>query len=401
MKPLSVYVHIPFCTRKCGYCDFNVYAGLGRLKGAYANAVVAEVEAWREVLAARRVVSVAFGGGTPGEMPPDAIAAILDAICATADVAPDAEVTLEANPGTTSGEAFRALRAAGVNRLSLGAQSFHADELRFLDRIHAADAIEASVRLARDAGFDNVNLDLIYGLPGQSGDRWLASLNRALVLAPEHLSLYALTVEEQTPLAVRIRRGLVDEPDPDLAANLYELATGTLAAAGYEQYELSNWCRPGYRSRHNLAYWTDREYVGLGAGAHGYLDGVRYENVAHPREYVRRCAGAGVRRPYVAASTQHAPVFATDAAEWVALRLRLLEGFRPEEFEARFGCTLADLAGRALARCEQDGIIEWAGGRLHLTRRGRLFHGEVAARVLAEARQKVARMEVAAPSAGG
>ncbi|GAB4337668.1 MAG: radical SAM family heme chaperone HemW [Dehalococcoidia bacterium] len=401
MKPLSVYVHIPFCTLKCGYCDFNVYAGLGRLKDVYADAVISEVAAWRGLLSARQVVSIGFGGGTPGEMPPTAIAAIIDAIRATADVATDAEVSLEANPGTTPADAFGALRAAGVNRISLGAQSFHDDELRFLDRIHAADAIEASVRLARDAGFDNVNLDLIYGLPGQTERRWLASLDRALALAPEHLSLYALTVEERTPLAVRIRRGLVDDPDPDLAAHLYEVATDVLAAAGYEQYELSNWCRPGYRSRHNLAYWTDREYVGLGAGAHGYIEGARYENVAHPREYIRRCADPVKRRPYVAASTRYEPVFATDAAEWVALRLRLLEGFPPLEFEARFGSTLDDVAGAALARCEQEGLIERAEGRLQLTRRGRLFHGEVAARVLAQVQQRAARMQVASPSAGG
>lgn len=402
MKPLAVYVQIPFCTLKCGYCDFNVYAGLGRLKEAYAGAVVTETEAWHAAFAGRSVASIGFGGGTPGEMPAEAVAAIIEAVRAHAAVDADAEITLEANPGTTSGEAFRALRAAGVNRISLGAQSFDDAELRFLDRIHSAEAIGASVALARAAGVDNVNLDLIYGLPGQPVQRWRATLQQALALDPDHLSLYALTVEERTPLAVRIRRGTVAGVDSDLAATLYEVATDVLAGAGFEQYELSNWARPGRRSRHNLAYWTDRDYVGLGAGAHGYLDGARYENVAHPREYMRRLAEAAPPGPYAAAEKRYPPSFVTDAAEWVALRLRLLDGLAPAEFRARFDLDLDALAGAAVARCVDDAILEQVGGRLRLTHRGRLFHGEVAARLLVAMQQASARdPRVASPAGAG
>ena len=274
MKPLAVYVHIPFCVRKCGYCDFNAHAGMDALKGEYADAVVAEMRAWRAALGERRVTSIALrgrharGDGARGES-----GAIVAAVREAWPVDEGAEIGLEANPGTTSGADLRALVAAGVTRVSFGAQSFEPDALRFLDRIHTPEAIASSVRLAREAGIASVNLDLLYGLPGQTMAAWVAGIERALALAPDHLSLYALTVEDGTPLAASVDSGAVTMPDADLVADMYECATDLLAADGIVQYELSNWARPGHESRHNQAYWRHADYLGLGAGAHGFVDG--------------------------------------------------------------------------------------------------------------------------------
>lgn len=380
-RPLAVYVHIPFCTYKCGYCDFNAYAGLDALKVSYGEALVREVRANGPLFAGRAVTSIGFGGGTPSEVPPEQIAAVIAAIARAATLPPDAEVTLEANPGTCTAESFRALRSADVTRLSLGAQSFDPGELRFLDRIHSPEANAAAVRLARGAGFSSVGLDLIFGLPGQSIERWRMSLETAVALGVDHVSAYALTVEDGTPLARRVRRGEVTMPDEDTVADLYEVATDTLAAAGFEQYELSNWSRPGHESRHNRTYWTDGDYLAIGAGAHGYLNGERYENVAHPRDYIAALTGPEPGA-FPAASRRYTPDLATAMSDWLSLRLRLVEGFESGEFAARFGAGPLEVAGPVLDDCAQARVLALAP-RIRLTRAGRLLHGEVAARLLA------------------
>lgn len=379
MKPVSVYVHIPFCTIKCGYCDFNAYAGMDALKPAYRDALLAEIAASRELLAGREIVTVGFGGGTPGEVPAADIASVLDALRSTAPFAAGAEVTFEANPGTASLSQFTALREAGVTRLSLGAQTFDQARLQFLDRIHSVEAVGASVRAARRAGFESVSLDLIYGIPGETLEAFRADIDAALALQPDHISCYALTVEEGTPLARRVSRGEVIMPSDELDADMYELACARLAEEGFEQYELSNWALPGHRSRHNLAYWTDRDYLGIGAGAHGYVDGVRYENIAHPRAYIAAMAKDPAERPI---AEVHELDLATRMSDWLALRLRLVEGFDPALFEQRFGRTLQQACGLALERLGRAGILESTPSRLRLSPRGRLLHGEVAATLL-------------------
>lgn len=380
MTPLAVYVHIPFCTVKCGYCDFNAYAGMDALKPSYRDALVAEISAWAGALGARAVASIAFGGGTPGEVPASDIAAIVDAVRAAWPVAPRAEVSLEANPGTTDGAHFSALRAAGVTRLSLGAQSFDAAELAFLDRIHSPEAITAAFHTARHAEFESVSLDLIYGLPGQSLRRSQDNLHRAFALEPDHISLYALTIEPGTPLASRIGRGEVTAPDPDLVADMYEWSVATLAAAGFEHYEISNWAMPGHRSRHNQAYWTDGDYVGIGAGAHGYVDGVRFENIAHPRAYISR-TGTLYADGRAIADT-YRPEGTMSRTDWLTARLRSLDGFEPSEFAVRFGESLDDAVGEPLNAAHAAGLMELTP-RVRLTERGCLLHGEIAARFLA------------------
>jgi oxygen-independent coproporphyrinogen-3 oxidase len=389
MRPLAVYVHIPFCTVKCGYCDFNAYSGMDNLKDAYGAALVAEVHANAPLIAGRAITSIGFGGGTPGEVPAAHIGAVVAAILEHGRVQPGAEVTLEANPGTLDGPALHALRAAGVTRLSIGAQSFHANELRFLDRIHSPEATAAALELARRAGFESVGLDLIYGLPGQTREAWMESLDTAIRLSPDHVSIYALTVEEGTPLARRVRKGEVVPLDPDAVADLYEAATDRLAAAGYLQYELSNWARPGHHSRHNMVYWTDGDYLAIGAGAHGYLGGERYENAAHPRAYI---AAIEARPPStrLALASSYRPDAVTAMADWFSLRLRLIEGFDEPEFGARFGVALGKVSGLVLDDCLSAGVLE-REPRVRLTRTGRLLHGEVSARFLAHLKNTLPR----------
>ena len=394
-RPIAVYVHIPFCTVKCGYCDFNAYAGMDALKPAYLEALLAEIRANAPLLEGRTIASVGFGGGTPGELPAAHIATVLDALRNTAPFAPGAEVTLEVNPGTSSPAHLNALRAAGVTRLSIGAQSFDPAELAFLDRIHSPEATAATVAAARAAGFTSVSLDLMYGLPGQPLERWLATVRAALALQPDHLSLYALTIEPGTPLARRVERGEVTPADPDLTADMYEAASDLLETAGFEQYELSNWARPGHQSRHNRAYWTDADYLALGAGAHGYLAGERYANIDHPRAYIDAVACNAPRGPRPALAAVTTPPHPAHVADWLALRLRLLEGFHPGEFESRWSLSLEAAAGTVLADAEAAGLLE-RSPRVRLTRRGRLLHGELAARLLAHLDRTLPR---AAPAA--
>ena len=394
-RPLAVYVHIPFCVRVCGYCDFNTYAGMDAVKDAYTAAVVDEVGAWAPHIPGREVTSIAFGGGTPGEMPAESLVSIIEAVRAAAPLAPDAEISLEANPGTTSAPALRDLAAAGVNRISFGAQSFDPDELAFLDRVHTPEATAASLHLAREAGIPSVNLDLMYGLPGQTPTAWGATLRNALDLAPDHLSLYALTVEPGTPLDGRVEHGEVTPLDPDAVAAMYEEATEHLATGGYRQYELSNWARPGHESRHNRVYWTWGDYLGIGAGAHGFLAGERFENVAHPRDYID-----AVRRDGRAIAEAVRPDPATSMSDWLALRLRLVEGFDPAEFATTFGGPLEAAAGPPLNACRSAGLLEDSRGRLRLTARGRLLHNEVAVRVMLHLQERAGQSPASARGGG-
>ncbi|MCH7812026.1 MAG: radical SAM family heme chaperone HemW [Chloroflexi bacterium] len=388
-EPLSLYVHIPFCTAKCGYCDFNSYAGQEHQIPAYTDALVKEAELWRSAAAGRPIATVFFGGGTPSLMPLADLRSIMDALHNAYAFAPGAEVTLESNPGSLDEAYARGLIDLGFNRLSIGVQSFHDDELRALERLHSAEEARRAYRAARAAGIDNINLDLIYGLPEQPIERWQESVEEALALAPEHLSLYALTVEEGTPLAHSVARGRTPAPDPDAQADQYEWTQDRLAATGYEHYEISNWSRPGRRCLHNLTYWESREYLALGAGAHSYLDGVRFANAALPTQYLALVeeswrelqAGDGKTsmRQIVSGETITPALAMADA---LILGLRLIDGVGIDEFGARFGVDpLAEL-GEQLRPSLENGLLEIAGNRLRLTVRGRLLANEVFVRLL-------------------
>jgi oxygen-independent coproporphyrinogen-3 oxidase len=363
------------------------------LEPAYSAALVRELAHWRPLWQTDGLRTVFFGGGTPSELPLELLEPVVDAF--RRGLLPGAEVTLEANPGTIDEGYLRGLRALGVNRLSIGVQSFDDAELRFLERIHDSAEAVAGFEAARLAGFDNVNLDLIYGLPDQTLDGWRRSLERALELAPEHLSLYALTVEPDTALEHNVRRGLVRPLEPDLVADMYELNLELTAAAGYEQYELSNFARPRRECRHNLTYWRTQPYVGAGCGAHGFVGRTRYANLASPKVYVEamedgntsppapplRGEGSSEREswPGWVWSREEQPE-ARLASDWLIMGLRLNEGVYLPEFHARFGVALFD-AFPVLPDL-YEGLLEVDCERLRLTPRGRLLHSEVAIELL-------------------
>lgn len=379
MRPLAVYLHIPFCTVKCGYCDFNAYAGMDRLKDQYALALVEELRRWGEILGPREIHSVFLGGGTPGEMTPDQVARFIEAVRLLGPFVDDCEVTLEANPATVLQEHLPALREAGITRLSLGAQSFHPHELQFLDRIHSPQAAAACARAARAQGFASVSMDLIYGLPGQEPATFMSSLEQALAVGTDHLSLYALTVEPGTPLAARVESGAIEPADPDVVAEMYDLASARLEAAGFEHYEISNWARPGHRSRHNLAYWTDAEYLGAGAGAHGYVGGERYDNIAHPRQYIGALSSKGTTLPINHAYT---PNLSMRLVDWLETGLRRLEGFTFAGFEAAFRMPFPPVLHNALEPMLDAGLLVQDQSGMRLTERGLLLQNEIVATVL-------------------
>jgi oxygen-independent coproporphyrinogen-3 oxidase len=299
------------------------------------------------------------------------------------DIAPDAEWTLEANPTELSLEHLTGLRASGINRISMGVQSMHADELALLDRQHSPERVVEAVRDARAAGFENLNLDLIFGLIGQPLERWQQTLEQVLDLAPEHLSCYALTVEPNTALFYQVSKGLLPEPDPDVAADQYEWTRERLAQAGYEQYEISNWALPGLDCRHNLYYWRADPYLGLGAGAHSFFAGRRMANVDAPNRYVdavnasyeeRRATGRGQLQQIAGGETPDDELLRSDA---MILGLRLMEGIDEAAFRDRFGVSVEDAFGPAIERHTGFGLLEHVDGRYRLTDRGLLLANEV------------------------
>ena len=370
----GLYVHIPFCRSRCRYCSFNSYMGLEGLIPRYVSALIAEAQGWAGAI---EVDTIYFGGGTPSLLSAGQLGDILGALRRAFVVDPGAEITVEVNPGTASAGSLAAMRALGVNRVSLGVQSLDDRELGMLGRIHTAAEAVAAFEMARGS-FDNVSIDLLYGLPGQGLGRWRRTLERALGLGPEHLSLYPLSVEEGTPLAQAIAQGRMSPPDADLAAEMYQLAEEALGA--YCHYELSNWARPGRECRHNLAYWYNLPYLGLGAGAHSCLGGSRFHNVASPREYIARVAGEVPGEGAIAGSEPIAE--ALEMAETMILGLRLEEGVGLDRLALRFG-------GDAVARYRSQidelkclGLLEEGEGHVRLTARGRLLGNEAFLRFL-------------------
>ncbi|MBI4306139.1 MAG: radical SAM family heme chaperone HemW [Chloroflexi bacterium] len=285
---IGLYVHIPFCETKCPYCDFNTYAGIEPLIPEYVLALRKELRIWGSLLGRPTVGTVFLGGGTPSYLPAEALESVVGTMRDAFELLPDAEVTMEANPDDCSPAKLADARGAGLNRISIGVQSLDDRLLKSLGRRHDAAQAVSAARTARSAGFKNVNLDLMFGLPDQSLAHWEDSLAGVMELAPDHVSLYALTLEPNTPLAAWVKAGKVADPDPDLAADMYEHAEDVMASAGFRHYEISNWARPGFESRHNLVYWTNGPYLGVGPGAHSHLRATRFANLKSPREYIRR-----------------------------------------------------------------------------------------------------------------
>jgi oxygen-independent coproporphyrinogen-3 oxidase len=374
---LGLYIHIPFCQAKCSYCDFNSYAGLESLFDDYTAAVAQEIAQ----AGPARVTTIYMGGGTPTVLPLSHLTRILHEIHRAFAVVANAEVSIEANPGTVTPDELGGLAAQGVNRLSLGVQSFDDRELRLLGRIHsAADAVRV-FHYARQAGFVNINLDLLYGLPGQPLSSWRASLERALDLRADHLSLYALTIEENTRLATAIAGGKLPAPDPDLAADMYELAQEFLCTAGFVHYEISNWARtPDLLCQHNQTYWRNEPYLGIGAGAHSWRDGRRWSNIPSPADYVTQVLGGG--KPIAAEETIHP---ALEMGETMIMGLRLLEeGVTFERFRRRFDLDLQVEFADALEELARLGLIQTSQEQVKLSARGRLLGNQVFSRFLPE-----------------
>ena len=392
--PISLYLHIPFCSLKCAYCDFNSYAGLDALVEPYCDALISEIRLWGEIASGRPVPTVFFGGGTPSLLPLPQIGRIMASLHESFSLDVNTEVSLEANPGTIDLNYLRGLRSAGINRISFGVQSFHDGELRALDRIHSAEEAKQCYHWAREAGFQRINLDLIYGLPEQALDRWESTLEQALALEPDHLSLYALTVEEGTKLASDVEHGRASAPDGDTQAAMYEWSCERLAEAGYKQYEISNWCRPGQECRHNLVYWRNGEWLGLGAGAHSHWSGFRFADVYSPRQYIEKVretisstldtvAGpAEVLEAMQQITWIEEQSLETAMADTAILALRLNEGLDVAGFSRRFGKTPEAAWGPSLDEVREASLLAREDGHLQLTSRGRLLANEVFVRLL-------------------
>ncbi|MDP6823183.1 MAG: radical SAM family heme chaperone HemW [Dehalococcoidia bacterium] len=381
---LSLYVHIPFCETKCHYCDFNTYAGIDALIPGYLNALETEIRFWGGRLSRPAVSTVFFGGGTPSYVPIEGIEAICAAIFEAFDVDEDAETTLESNPGDYSKRDLSRYLGVGINRLSIGVQSLDDGLLKSLSRRHDSGTAIGAYRSAREAGFEDINLDLMFGLPGQTADQWRATLERAVELGPEHLSLYALTVEEGTPLDAMVKGGEIDEPDPDLAAEMYLLAESFLGDAGFDHYEISNWSLPGRESRHNLAYWLNASYLGVGPGAHSYLSGRRFAALRSPRRYVDLLSDAlpdgdpvdSLSAVGVLDSIE--PVTpAMELADTMMMGMRLSRGVRSDEFRGRFGLELADAFGPLIDELSGMGLLVGDAVGIRLSDGGRLLGNEV------------------------
>jgi putative oxygen-independent coproporphyrinogen III oxidase len=384
---IGLYVHIPFCTAKCGYCDFNSYANHEHLIPAYTSALLDDAWLQADAVAGRSIETIFFGGGTPTLNPVAESKRILDGLRALFDVAPDAEISIEANPGSVTTEHLAGLRHAGFNRLSIGVQSLDDRELAQLDRIHTGGEARQAMVSAREAGFDSVNIDLIYGLPQQPLAAWQRTLDHALALAPDHISAYALTVEDGTPLARDVAHGRVPAPDGDTQAEHYEWTQGRLADAGYEHYEISNWARPGHRCRHNVVYWQNREYLGLGAGAHSFLNGARFSSVLLPQRYVELVGASIAARAAGRADILHlaSSEFIDEAlsiADTLILGLRLCDGVDLATFAARYGRSVTDVHGELIDEFAGYGLLELSETHLRLTPRGRLLSNELFVRLL-------------------
>jgi oxygen-independent coproporphyrinogen III oxidase len=366
---LGLYVHVPFCAAICNYCNFNRGLFDADLKSRYVRALLQEI---RRNADGAPTDTIFFGGGTPSLLEPGEIRAVIEACRDSFALAAGTEITLEANPETVTAERLRAYRAAGVNRLSFGVQSFRDDELRRLSRLHSASRAAEVVAMARDAGFDNVSLDLMMWLPGQTVADWMESIEALIALAPEHASLYLLEIYPNAPLRDEMARSKWSLAPDDDAADMYVAAMTRLESAGYSQYEISNVARAGFESRHNLKYWQDGEWLGFGCGAHSTRDGVRWKNVSSTEEYVLNVT-AGARL-----STDERRLSREEQLEEALFTgLRLVDGLDLSRIYERYGVNVWSRYGDELRPFVEEGLLVYDGARLRLTRRGMLLAHEI------------------------
>jgi oxygen-independent coproporphyrinogen-3 oxidase len=375
---LSLYIHIPFCQRKCHYCSFVSYAGRENDMANYIHALNRELKLR---LPGYKIRTLYFGGGTPSLLTIEQIESVLATVKSVSDIAKIEELSLEANPGTVDIDYLRALRKTGINRLSLGIQSFDDGELSLLGRIHNTEQARQSIGYAREAGFDNLNLDIICGIPGQSRESFEHTLREAINIKPEHLSLYPLTLEENTPMWHSIRKGKIPPPDADLAADQYELAEKMLDNAGFVHYEISNWAKSGFACRHNLVYWLCRPYIGAGVAAHSYIDGYRLANTPDLDKYLAAFAPEN-DNPLNAVEMKEPISLDLVLSESIIMGLRLCNGISINALNSRFGINFTDCYHKPLEEMTELGLLEMEDDNLRLTARGRLLGNEVFQRFL-------------------
>ena len=398
---IGLYLHVPFCETKCPYCDFNTYSGIEEQIPGYVGAVENELRSWGNLLSHPPVRTIFLGGGTPSYLPVDDIKSILDTIRQSYAVADLAEITMECNPGDVTAERATSWLGSGVNRISMGAQSFDDGLLKLLGRRHTATEARVAFKTLREAGFSNQSLDLMYGLPHQTLKQWADSLDTTLELKPEHISLYGLQIENGTPLQVDVAKGRYPVPDDDLAADMYEEAQRRLNAYGFAQYEISNWSKAGMESQHNLIYWRNEPYLGVGPGAHSWLAGSRFANLKSPRRYASILSegakfggegGPGDDNPVTAMRLPLGPVEmvdtttpGVDVAETMMMGMRLSEGVSMSRFTGRFGAQLGDVFTDEISRLLDIGLIEITGESIRLSKRGFLLGNEVFAEFIGDA----------------
>lgn len=380
--PIGVYIHVPFCAHICPYCDFTTYAGKDNLIPAYVDAVIREIELRAGEAGSRPAATIYIGGGTPSLLSPAAIDRILTTVRTFLTLLPDAEVTMEANPNNLNEPNLAGYLQAGVNRLSIGAQTLDRRGLRTLGRQHEATDVLTSLQAAKRAGFERINLDFIFGWPGQSRESWQRDLQQLIDLGeegPDHLSLYSLIVEPGTPYADAAARGILHMPDDDATADLYEDAIAMLGAAGWDHYEIANWCRqPNGYSRHNAIYWQHGDYLGIGAGAFGTMNGNRVMNQLLPERYIN-----DLRTDTLPHSNTEVLDSATARGETIMLGLRLLnDGIHAAAFEARHGVSLEEAFGSQIHRMRELGMLERTNTGIRLTTRGMMLANSVVAEFL-------------------
>lgn len=391
---IGLYVHIPFCQTKCSYCDFNTYERIEDQIPNYVTALTNEIKAWSDLLSQPVVHTIFLGGGTPSYLPVDNIKHILSTIHSRYKVYESAEITLECNPGDITLERAFGWSDAKVNRVSMGVQSFNDGLLALLGRRHTAHEAKQAFHTLRKAGFNNQSLDLIYGLPHQSASQWSDTLNEAVALGPDHISLYSLQIEEGTPLAVDVKKERYPIPDDDLAAEMYEEAQRKLRANGFTQYEISNWAKPGMKSQHNIIYWLNEPYLGVGAGAHSWLEGQRFFNLKSPTRYVTAMDNnykevnqdpiATMQMPFGPVEQVDVTTAAIDIGETMMMGMRLNAGVSHKRFEKRFGTPLDKIFPKELNRLVVLGLVEITKEGVRLTDKGRLLGNEVFAEFISE-----------------
>jgi oxygen-independent coproporphyrinogen-3 oxidase len=370
MNPLGIYVHIPFCRRKCSYCDFNAYSGLGELVDSYVVAVCKEIA--NSVDFGKHVSTIFFGGGTPTFLTGSQISHILGVIRENFEVDTQAEISSEANPTNSDASKFKQMKSAGFNRISIGVQSFDNSILKLIDREHSGTEAENAVHAARRAGFANVSIDLMFGLPTQSLEEWEGTLDRAIELKTQHLSTYALTIEPGTRFERLHKGGKLRLPDDETELAMYERSIEKLQSAGFEHYEVSNFARPNHRSKHNMIYWRNEEYLGFGSGAVSYRHGVRWTNERHPQKYI---SCLELNAPIVADSEELD--LAGRISETLIQGLRLREGVSLSCIASRFNTDLRSLFRDPLAKLQGNRLVELNGDSLRLSHRGLLMANDV------------------------